>query len=117
MKSESVINNMIKEKKQITKDSVMKFIGDQDMRAIFSAVRSRPMFIWEIVGISRLPSTTAYRKIAWMIGEGLIHADIGKKRYRRFVTKIYPSIEDLTVRPFENYVYVKMFGERDGRVL
>ncbi len=54
------------------KGSILSALADKEMVKILDATMYRPKSINDVIRESGIPHTTAYRKIKWMLQEGLL---------------------------------------------
>ena len=90
-------------------EKILKSMGDEDKKSIFTSVIQEPRTIPDIIKISKIPQTSGYRKINALIDDGLLipqgylTASDGKK------TMQYGAIfDDLKIMLDKNKVVVSV---------
>lgn len=98
---------VLEDKKLVEK--ILKSMGDEDKKSIFTSVIQEPRTIPDIIKISKIPQTSGYRKINALIDDGLLipqgylTASDGKK------TMQYGAIfDDLKIMLDKNKVVVSV---------
>ena len=73
----SIINDSI-ESHDLDKRAILTMVGNAQMRDIFMTIKNQPMTASQIIASTKIPQTTAYRKLTWLLKKGLIRGKIIK---------------------------------------
>ena len=105
LKESSIVT--IKEKNLI--NSIMKILGDDEYRKIIESTLIRPLLISEIIEIGRLPKTSGYRKINYLIRNGFL-IGVGKEFTvkRRSVEKFTTIFQKIILEIYQKQSFVKL---------
>ena len=88
---------------------IIEILGDKEFRRIIEATLVRSLLISEIIEICKLPKTSGYRKISYMIRNGLLHpvkTEFTKKR--RGIERYSPIFKKITIEMTHNQNSVKL---------
>lgn len=86
---------------------ILEAFGDDDKKRILTALLEQPRIISEVLSICSLPQTSGYRKINWLIDNGLLttHSFITTADGKR-VNKYMPVFENVKIHIVKNKVIV-----------
>ncbi|MGI0041688.1 MAG: helix-turn-helix domain-containing protein [Nitrosopumilaceae archaeon] len=88
---------------------ILEAFGDDDKKEILTALLEQPRIVSEVLCICNIPQTSGYRKINWLIDNGLlttrgfITTPDGKR-----VNKYIPVFENIKINIVKNKVTVKV---------
>ena len=88
---------------------ILEAFGDEDKKQILTALLEEPRIISEVLSICKVPQTSGYRKINWLIDNGLlttcgfITTNDGKR-----VSKYTPVFENIKINIVKNKVTVRV---------
>jgi len=87
---------------------ILEAFGD-DRKEILTALLEQPRIISDVLSICKIPQTSGYRKINWLIDNGLltIHGFITTPDGKR-VNKYIPVFENIKINIVKNKVTVKV---------
>lgn len=87
---------------------ILEAFGD-DRKEILTALLEQPRIISDVLSICKIPQTSGYRKINWLIDNGLltIHGSITTSDGKR-VNKYIPVFENIKINIVKNKVTVKV---------
>src|SRR5574338_949246 len=71
-KGENSILNAAYQSRDLNKDALKEMLRDEQKRIIFMAVKNQPMVTREIMKRTKLAQTSAYRKIRWLLENGIL---------------------------------------------
>ena len=88
---------------------VLEAFGDDDRKEILTALLEQPRIISDVLSICNIPQTSGYRKINWLIDNGLLttHGFITTHEGKR-VNKYIPVFENIKINIVKNKVTVKV---------
>ena len=88
---------------------ILEAFGDDDKKQMLTALLEQPLIISEVLSICNIPQTSGYRKINWLIDNGLltIHGFITTSDGKR-VNKYIPVFENIKINIVKNKVTVKV---------
>jgi len=86
---------------------ILEAFGDDDKKKILTALLEQPRIISEVLNICNLPQTSGYRKINWLIDNGLLatHSFITTTDGKR-VNKYVPVFENVKINIVKNKVTI-----------
>jgi len=88
---------------------VLEIFGDEEYRKIIEAVIVKPLLISEIIDICRLPKTSGYRKINYLIRNGfLIVAEKEFTIQRRSIERFTTIFQKISFEMNKNHSFVKL---------
>jgi hypothetical protein len=64
---------IIRDKKMI--NVILSVVADEEMRDIFNIIKERPVSAHDILKFTKIPHTSFYRKIKWMLDNKLVIID------------------------------------------
>lgn len=87
---------------------ILEAFGDEDKKQILTGLLEQPRIISEVLTICNIPQTSGYRKINWLIDNGLLttHGFITTGDGKR-VNKYTPVFENIKINIVKNKVTVK----------
>jgi len=87
---------------------ILEAFGDEDKKQILTGLLEQPLIISEVLTICNIPQTSGYRKINWLIDNGLLttHGFITTGDGKR-VNKYTPVFENIKINIVKNKVTVK----------
>ena len=87
---------------------ILEAFGDEDKKQILTGLLEQPLIISEVLTICNIPQTSGYRKINWLIDNGLLttHGFITTADGKR-VNKYTPVFENIKINIVKNKVTVK----------
>lgn len=88
---------------------ILEAFGDEDKKQILTALLEEPRIISEVLSICNVPQTSGYRKINWLIDNGLLtsHGFITTNDGKR-VNKYTPIFENIKINIVKNKVTVRV---------
>ena len=88
---------------------ILEAFGDEDKKQILTALLEEPRIISEVLSICNVPQTSGYRKINWLIDNGLltVHDFITTNDGKR-VNKYTPIFENIKINIVKNKVTVRV---------
>ena len=88
---------------------ILEAFGDDDKKQMLTALLEQPLIISEVLSICNIPQTSGYRKINWLIDNGLLTIDgfITTSDGKR-VNKYIPVFENIKINIVKNKVTVKV---------
>ena len=86
---------------------ILEAFGDDDKKQILTALLEQPRIVSEVLSICNIPQTSGYRKINWLIDNGLLatHGFITTPDGKR-VNKYIPIFENIKINIVKNKVTV-----------
>lgn len=97
----------IKDKKMV--NSMVEILGDKEYRKIIESMLSKPLLISEIIETLKLPKTSAYRKINFLIRNGfLIGVSKEFTKKRRSIQKYTTLFQKINFEMNTNQSFVKL---------
>lgn len=86
---------------------ILEAFGDDDKKQILTALLGQPHIVSEVLSMCNLPQTSGYRKINWLIDNGLLttHSFITTSDGKR-VNKYMPVFENVKINIVKNKVIV-----------
>jgi len=86
---------------------ILEAFGDEDKKQILTGLLEQPRIISEVLSICNLPQTSGYRKINWLIDNGLLatHSFITTADGKR-VNKYIPVFENVKINIMKNKVTI-----------
>lgn len=96
-------------KDKILVDLFLEILGDKEYGKIIEATISKPLLITEIIDICRLPKTSAYRKINFLLRNGFLN-EVRKEftAKRRSVERLSTVFQKINFELDENQKVVKL---------
>ena len=99
----------IKDKKMV--NSILEILGDKEYRKIIESTLSKPLLISELINTLKLPKTSGYRKVNFLIRNGFL-IDVGKEltMKRRSVQKYTTIFQKINfeMNPKQSFVKLSM---------
>ena len=94
---------------QFLTTTILEAFGDEDKKQILTSLLEEPRIISEVLSICKIPQTSGYRKINWLIDSGLLaaHGFITTPDGKR-VNKYIPVFENIKINIVKNKVTVKV---------
>lgn len=88
---------------------ILEAFGDEDKKRILIALLEEPRVVSEVLSICNVPQTSGYRKINWLIDNGLLttHGFITTNDGKR-VNKYTPVFENIKINIVKDKVTVKV---------
>ena len=88
---------------------ILEAFGDEDKKQILTALLEEPRIISEVLSICNVPQTSGYRKINWLIDNGLLTAhDFITTNDGKRVNKYAPIFENIKINIVKNKVTVRV---------
>jgi len=86
---------------------ILEAFGDDDKKKILTTLLEQPRIVSEVLNICNLPQTSGYRKINWLIDNGLLatHSFITTTDGKR-VNKYVPVFENVKINIVKNKVTI-----------
>ncbi|MEX0764764.1 MAG: transcriptional regulator [Nitrosopumilaceae archaeon] len=94
---------------QFLSSVILEAFGDEDKKRILTALLEEPRIISEVLSICNIPQTSGYRKINWLIDNGLLitHGFITTNDGKR-VNKHMPVFENIKINIVKNKVTISV---------
>ena len=88
---------IIRDKKMI--NVILTVLADEELRNIFNIIKEKPFSAQEILKDTKIPHTSFYRKINWMLDNKLVIIDsIQETKEGKKYSKFRAIFNDLTVK-------------------
>ena len=94
---------------------ILEAFGDEDKKQILTALLKEPRIISEVLTICNVPQTSGYRKINWLIDNGLLttHGFITTNDGKR-VNKYTPVFENIKINIVKDKVAVRVLLNKES---
>jgi len=90
----SLINSSLANK-PLEPTKILQMIADPDLLGIWKAIRDGSITTKEIMLKTMIPQTTLYRKLSWLLDNGIVKGVVKHENYC-YIVKFYPVIEDFS---------------------
>ncbi|MEX0911746.1 MAG: transcriptional regulator [Nitrosopumilaceae archaeon] len=100
---------------QFLSSVILEAFGDEDKKRILTALLEEPRIISEVLSICNIPQTSGYRKINWLIDNGLLitHGFITTNDGKR-VNKYIPVFENIKINIVKNKVTISVHLNKES---
>src|SRR3990172_4646353 len=90
-----IINSSIAEK-PLQPKALLEMLADPDLFSLWQSIRSGETVPRKIMAITRIPQTTVYRKLTWLLDNGIIRGIVKDRKNTNDPVKLYSVIEDFS---------------------